>query len=263
MNQAVRELLDSQVESAFESPLSICSNGNVAKYDIFKYLLKCLGRDNRLKILDVGCGGGRQWEWLGNADSEIRQRMEVIGFEPNARREATNQITIAHDTNDASLDAVFDVVVSMSVLEHVYDRRAFIEFCSSKANPEGGVVIINYDNGHFFGNREWKSNTLGRFLGENTPIKKWYQDFVDYESTLKIAQQQRMRLLYESNYHQFSRKGEMGRSVSRISDSKKRILAMEFWSNFDKSVDEIFRNSNREIVTRNNSDYSTTLWFGK
>ena len=263
MRQSVRELLNSHPEPSLETPLSICSNGNVAKYDIFKYFLKCSSGSNSLKILDVGCGAGRQWEWLSKVDSEIRQSLEVIGFEPNARRDATKQIPIVHDINDPSLEEVYDVVVSMSVLEHVYDRRAFIEFCASKANSASGVVIINYDNGHFFGNREWKSNTLGRFLGKNTPIKKWYQDFVDYENILELAEQQKMRLLHESNYHQFSRKGETRRSVSLISDAKKRIQVMELWSKYDRSLDEIFRNYDIDITTNNSSDYSTTLWFEK
>jgi 2-polyprenyl-6-hydroxyphenyl methylase / 3-demethylubiquinone-9 3-methyltransferase len=100
----------------------------------------------RLRIVDIGCGGGILAEPL------VRLGAVVVGIDPSesniavARRHA-EQSQLAIDYRSMSAEALaaanetFDVVLAMEVVEHVTDLGLFIETAASMVKP-GGILFV-------------------------------------------------------------------------------------------------------------------------
>jgi SAM-dependent methyltransferase len=108
------------------------------------------GRDAPLTVFDYGCGSGGDWpRILAEVDG-----FEVVGYEPNeryaaeARRRLDGTATILSGDSLDGLDLAADVIVSFSVFEHVYDRRAYLATAKRLLAPDG-TFYLNYDDGHF------------------------------------------------------------------------------------------------------------------
>jgi SAM-dependent methyltransferase len=112
-----------------------------------------------LVVVDLGCGDGRNVEPLLRAHPSLR----YVGIDPSARAidDARRrlapydaELTIGH-AYDVEL-ALADVVLSFSVLEHVYDRAPYVRSIARNLKPDG-VALVNYDSGHFtIGAERWK-----------------------------------------------------------------------------------------------------------
>jgi 2-polyprenyl-6-hydroxyphenyl methylase / 3-demethylubiquinone-9 3-methyltransferase len=100
----------------------------------------------RLRILDIGCGGGILAEPLA------RLGAAVVGIDPSesniavARRHAAqSQLTIDYRATDAETLAAagerFDVVLAMEVVEHVTDAGLFVETAAAMVKPEGILFV--------------------------------------------------------------------------------------------------------------------------
>ena len=87
----------------------------------------------------------------------------------------------------------------MSVLEHVYDREDFFLMLCSQLLKESGFCAINYDNGHFFDKRQWEANIFGKILGRFTPLKQWYQDYVDEKHIMQLIKKLRFKKKFVSS----------------------------------------------------------------
>jgi 2-polyprenyl-6-hydroxyphenyl methylase/3-demethylubiquinone-9 3-methyltransferase len=105
--------------------------------------LDCL---KRLRMLDIGCGGGILSEPLA------RLGAEMVGADPSddniaaARAHAESagvavdyRVTTAEDL--AAAKERFDVVLAMEVVEHVTDVDSFVSTCAAMVKP-GGLMIV-------------------------------------------------------------------------------------------------------------------------
>jgi 2-polyprenyl-6-hydroxyphenyl methylase / 3-demethylubiquinone-9 3-methyltransferase len=105
--------------------------------------LDCL---KRLRMLDIGCGGGILSEPLA------RLGAEMVGADPSddniaaARAHAESagvavdyRVTTAEDL--AATKERFDVVLAMEVVEHVTDVDSFVSTCAAMVKP-GGLMIV-------------------------------------------------------------------------------------------------------------------------
>ena len=125
--------------------------GNAAKMEVVARLIEQVKeRDTPLKVFDYGCGSGGDWpRILAEIDG-----FEVVGYEPNeryaaeARRRLDGAATILSGDSLGQLDLAADVIVSFSVFEHVYDRRAYLATAKRLLAPDG-TFYLNYDDGHF------------------------------------------------------------------------------------------------------------------
>lgn len=100
-----------------------------------------------LRILDVGCGGGLV------AEPMARLGADVMGIDADAKgvriaeahaRKADLPITYRCALPEDLLRAgepPFDAVVTMEVVEHVTDLRAFLSACAALLRP-GGVFVV-------------------------------------------------------------------------------------------------------------------------
>lgn len=101
---------------------------------------------SRIKILDVGCGGGLMSEPLALLGAD------VVGVDATSRnieiaKRHSHQtglyIDYRHGTADTALTAeeLFDVVLNLEVIEHVDDPRKLIKDCTARLKP-GGIIIV-------------------------------------------------------------------------------------------------------------------------
>lgn len=164
----------------------------------------------RVKILDFGCGTSRYIPALLEADSNI----EYVGLEPIAASFAVAQKNIApypqasvyfqlgyEPIEGVALDS-FDLVFSLSVLEHVKQLKPFIGL-SARYVKTGGLLVHRYDLGHALyphSLKEWFHLRLGNNFPQLLPERQ----FVRYVPEPEV------RALYgafgvtpfQSTYHQ-------------------------------------------------------------
>jgi 2-polyprenyl-6-hydroxyphenyl methylase / 3-demethylubiquinone-9 3-methyltransferase len=105
--------------------------------------LDCLGK---LRILDIGCGGGILSEPLA------RLGADVVGADPSDSnievakhhaRESGLTIDYRCTTAEALADAgeQFDIVLAMEVVEHVTDVQLFIKRCADLVKADGLMIV--------------------------------------------------------------------------------------------------------------------------
>jgi 2-polyprenyl-6-hydroxyphenyl methylase/3-demethylubiquinone-9 3-methyltransferase len=101
---------------------------------------------SEISILDVGCGGGLISEPLAS------MRADVIGVDATSRnieiakrhaRQTGVDIDYRHGTANTvvAADELFDVVLSLEVIEHVDNPQKLITDCAAHLKP-GGMMIV-------------------------------------------------------------------------------------------------------------------------
>jgi SAM-dependent methyltransferase len=156
-------LLDDQTGTASVSPASEAWFGNAAKMRIIGEITE----DPRTRtILDYGAGEGRGWA----AVLALHPQLSLICYEPDPVRAAALRANVPTaqvlEGDAANLEVEADVLVSFSVFEHVYDRRAYLAQAWRCLKP-GGRFYLNYDDGHFrepSSRAEWLRNRLAPVL---------------------------------------------------------------------------------------------------
>ncbi|SIS52178.1 3-demethylubiquinone-9 3-methyltransferase [Roseivivax lentus] len=100
-----------------------------------------------LRVLDIGCGGGLLSEPMARLGAEVTG-IDAGGENiPVARAHAEAQgleIDYRHTSAEALVNegAVFDVVMSLEVIEHVSDPAAFLQVCAALVRP-GGLFLCS------------------------------------------------------------------------------------------------------------------------
>jgi SAM-dependent methyltransferase len=122
------------------------------------------------RVLDVGCGIGLYTNAFG------RETPQVFGVEVERERalearERATGVTQAIGERLPFADAVFDIVFSHEVLEHVGDDRICVEEIVRVARPGGHIVV-------FAPNRLYPFEThgvfwRGRYHFGNVPLVNW------------------------------------------------------------------------------------------
>jgi 2-polyprenyl-3-methyl-5-hydroxy-6-metoxy-1,4-benzoquinol methylase len=157
-------------------------------------ILNVLAKNKPLNILDLGCGNGSLVFKL------LKEGYEAYGTDASEQGIAIAQSkypdrfvlqNLDHDDLPETLSRIpFDTVISTEVIEHLYDPRAFIDFCKKILikNPDGGQIILStpyhgylknlslaiagkwdshanplWDGGHI---KLWSRETLGKLLQE-------------------------------------------------------------------------------------------------
>jgi SAM-dependent methyltransferase len=165
----------------------LLTQGNAAKlYCLERIDELALDRGGRLRIVDLGCGRAENFVALLSRHPDV----SYVGVEPDATacRDAERVLTglSAEIVHAAAYDLALppaDVVVSFSVLEHVYRRADYIKSLAACLAPDG-VAFVNYDAGHFVGTgtpsarrRERLKSAVGRALAR-AGREQLYQAFV-------------------------------------------------------------------------------------
>lgn len=160
------------------------TTGNTAKLYCLEQIAAIAAERGPLTILDLGCGAGKNFAGLLTRHPDVT----YVGVDTDPDVCAAARVTLsgfraeivcgsAYDLDRGQ----FDLVASLSVLEHIRDRRAYIEVMARSLRPNGRAYLI-VDNGHFVDRhpRELLKTTVGRaraFVGSD----RWYQSFVHEE----------------------------------------------------------------------------------
>lgn len=214
--------------------------GNAAKLYCLAWIEQFAQATERpLKLLDLGCGAA-----LYAVDLLARcPNIEFVGIEPltkdvaQARQNLRNfNATIIEGYAYAAIrpqlpHESYDIVLSFSVFEHVYERLAYLQFVHDCLS-EGGFCLMNYDAGHFHSThwkeraKTWVGGVLAR-LGNQA----YYQAFVreaDFKRWVKDAQ----LAVVEAKMFNTSLKG-IYRTIPEAHKPAyiERWLALELWLN--------------------------------
>lgn len=105
----------------------------------------------KLKILDIGCGGGLVSEPM----AELGARITGIDADANAIKVASgharkNKLDIEYINEDSGQHIMrrkesYDVVMALEIIEHIKDVQLFINHCEKLCKP-GGMVIFSSIN---------------------------------------------------------------------------------------------------------------------
>lgn len=127
-----------------------------------------------LRLIDVGCGGGLLAEPMRRLGFEVtavdasaenigtaRTHAEQMGLDIHYRAATVEQMVEAMEQGRLE---PFDIVLTMEVIEHVADPRAFLRACAQLVAPGGMMVVATL-------NRTLKGLLLGKFAAEY--ILRW------------------------------------------------------------------------------------------
>ena len=143
--------------------MSLLTSGNSAKLYCLNWIDRFAAeRKGRITILDLGSGVSLNFVNLLKKYPAIH----YIGIEPSKQAclEAQEHLKglNAEIRNSSAyhihLDEKADIVISFSVLEHVYRRRDYLQLAKDCLKADG-YFLINYDSGHFISG---KSRGLGK-----------------------------------------------------------------------------------------------------
>lgn len=137
----------------------------------FLSLTDRLGKDGRIRVLDIGCADGRLLDWY--RESPVGRRLETHGIELSdaaaaAARRSGHRVVAGRFEVDTELESgAFDLLLAYHVIEHVDDPKRFAARAAELLAPNGMFVVAtpNWDSadarrfrGHWGGNhfpRHW------------------------------------------------------------------------------------------------------------
>lgn len=149
VNNAIYDMYGDKWYTADDDPIALLRHESKAKTPwVIDQIKKKFGETTKVKILDVGCGGG----FLSNALAE--SGFEVLGLDASAE---SLKVAKAHDhtksieyiLGDAySLpfaDKSLDVVTAMDFLEHVEDPEKVVKEISRVLKPNGLFIFHTFN----------------------------------------------------------------------------------------------------------------------
>ncbi len=233
------------------------AKGNAAKLYCLQYIDRLAeARRGALSVLDLGCGAGLNFVTL------LRKHPAVhyTGVDPSpeaiaaARRNLRGLDAEVHTgfAYDLRLGPA-DVVVSFSVLEHVYRRRAYLE-CARRNLAPDGAFLINYDAGHFVNPGPLRPGT-DRWHNLFSPIQaalgrqRSYQSFVREESFRSLIAAVGFRVIDEKVFNTGLKEvykavpaGQQGAFMARWLELELELNAMDI--RYSDALAGVFRTRN-------------------
>ena len=100
---------------------------------------------NKVKILDIGCGGGLLTEPMSRLGAQVvgidasSKNIEVAKF--HAKKSGLSIKYICTSPEKLKIQEKFDVILNMEIVEHVEDVNFFLE-TSSKLLKRGGIMFV-------------------------------------------------------------------------------------------------------------------------
>ena len=100
---------------------------------------------NKVKILDIGCGGGLLSEPMSRLGAEVvgidasERNIDVAKL--HAKKNNLNIKYICTSPEKLKINSKFDVVLNMEIVEHVEDINFFLQSCS-KLLKKNGIMFV-------------------------------------------------------------------------------------------------------------------------
>jgi len=133
----------------YDSGAACCTNDYLLP--IVKEILQAWSwRSNEKKLFDLGCGNGafaNELSKLGYVVIGVDPSEEGIRFAKESYPQLKLELGSAYD-NLAERYGQFEVVLSMEVIEHVYDPRRFVRCLEQLLKPEGLLILSTPYHGY-------------------------------------------------------------------------------------------------------------------
>ncbi|MFQ5997043.1 MAG: methyltransferase [Dehalococcoidales bacterium] len=216
--------------------MSVWTMGNSAKLYCLNWIEQfVLQKAGEVKILDLGCGTALNFVNLLKA----YPRIQYVGIEPSKasclRAQQNLSSLNARVINSYAyemyeqLKEKFDIIVSFSVLEHVYRRMDYLR-SAHDCLKDDGYFLVNYDAAHIFSWGERLSKSIGLLLAF-FGIEKYYVSLVKDKDFLEMIEKLGFRII-DSKFFSTGLK----RTFKLIPESyrteyMKRWLEFELWLN--------------------------------
>jgi len=155
---------------------------------IYEYLKNHAGGG----ILDVGC-------YTGAFLAGLPDKFKKFGVEPSylaAASAASKGINVLGKTlEEVDTDRVFDVVVSIDVIEHVLDAEIFLNQALAHVRENGLLIISTGNPGCFFWKRVIKSKFWYNLFAEHVTFPS-YKYYLEFSSRHGLLPPEQMRFRY-------------------------------------------------------------------
>ncbi len=214
--------------------------GNSAKVYCLQWIARYAQENaHPLTLLDLGCGAAQMFVELLKTYPHIH----FVGVEPSAKAcemardnlrglNATIIQGYAYDPIRAKLPhPAYDFVTSFSVLEHVYERPAYLKLVHDCLKPQG-YCLMNYDSGHFY-STYWKEHAktliggwLARFGNQG-----YYQAFVHDAHFKQWAKEANLTILEGKMFNTVLKGIYKGVPAQHRQEYIQRWLELEDWLN--------------------------------
>ncbi len=214
--------------------------GNAAKQYCLNRIAEQLDtHSEELSILDLGCGTAHAFVQLLRQYSNAR----YVGIEPITEaciiaREnlqglnATIINSYAYNVLDKLGGEQFDVIVSFSVMEHVYRRQRYIDSIAACLKDDG-EALVNYDAGHFIIPAGWKDrakNVIGPLLAL-IGVERYYQRFVREEDFRAMVNNANLEIAEVKMLNTYLKGVRKHIPAEHVVEYTQRWLEMELWLN--------------------------------
>lgn len=217
---------------------AVLTTGNSAKLYCLQWIEQQIQAGGPLTILDLGCGTANNFTVLLKRYPDVT----YVGVEPSseacqiarknlAGRNATIINAYAYDVY-RQINNQFDVIVSFSVLEHVYQRQRYLSSARECLKP-GGNFLINYDAGHFVapaGAKERLKNVVGPVLAR-LGVEATYQSFVPESQFRTMAGRAGLQIVEAKSFNTMLKGVHKVIPPQHRPEYMRRWLELELWLN--------------------------------
>ena len=175
----------------------------------------------KIRLLDIGCGGGLLSEPMSRLGAEVtgidasEKNIQVAKLHAKKNNLKINYLTASPE--NLKIDRKFDVILNMEIIEHVEDVDIFLKSCSSLLKKEGIMFVATI-------NKTLKSYLFAIIGAEY--ILRWlpigtheWDKFIDPNDLIKISKKYNLQL--------------------QNLDGMKFNIITDKWSSSDKSINYI------------------------
>lgn len=190
-----------------------------------------------LRILEMGCGTARYMQSVLDKNPHIsyvglepfRQSFEVAKSLIGSRENVTLHNQLGYGSIEGVSDESFDIVYSISALEHVKDLGAFIEM-SARYLKKGGLMVHRYDLGHALYPASLKER-FQVFLGNQFPSILSEHKFVRYVGESEVIKHFNAVgcVPYRRTYHQMPNHKLLAREVETVTELESALDSINLW----------------------------------
>ncbi len=150
----------------------------------------------KIRLLDIGCGGGLLSEPMSRLGAEVtgidasEKNIQVAKLHAKKNNLKINYLTASPE--NFKIDRKFDVILNMEIIEHVEDVDVFLKSCSSLLKKEGIMFVATI-------NKTLKSYLFAIIGAEY--ILRWlpigtheWDKFIDPNDLIKISKKYNLQL---------------------------------------------------------------------
>jgi len=163
--QSINCLTDYSEQYYDEKHANWFANPNIKLFDaIFSAIKK---HNSTSSVLDIGCGDGAFLRYLKGQSPDL----DLNGIDFHKNEEDKGIKYYCGDLFDVKFDKKYDVIVSLAVIEHVWDVVGYMKRLSSLCNVGGLVIVMTINDDCLV----YSISRLLYYVGVKSPMVRLYE----------------------------------------------------------------------------------------